>query len=352
MSKLDSEVRIVMDIFNDAWMDNWCFVPFTENEIVKLAADLKMIAIPALSYITEVDGEPAAVAVALPNVNELIKDMHGSLFPLGLPKLLWRLKVVGPKTARLAILGIKKKFRTQRKYAALSAYLYTKMNRTGRDLGIQWGELSWTVEDNGPVNVASSSWAARSTSATASTSESSERNGQTKMTILVTGATGFLGSHVAEQLAQQGERVRALVRSTSDTRFLKSLSGVELVHGSVEDRKSVLAAAEGVTGIVHAAGLVKAKSAEDFMRTNCGGTENLLEAAVAHRDTVKRFVLVSSLAALRPSDGSGSPVAEDVEPRPVTDYGRSKLAAERAAFGKKDSVSVVVMRPPAIYGPS
>ena len=67
---------------------------------------------------------------------------------------MWRLKVVGPKTARLAILGIRKKYRSTRKYAGLSTYLYTKMNRIGRDLGIQWGELSWTLEDNGPVNVA------------------------------------------------------------------------------------------------------------------------------------------------------------------------------------------------------
>jgi nucleoside-diphosphate-sugar epimerase len=113
----------------------------------------------------------------------------------------------------------------------------------------------------------------------------------------------------------------------------------------------VLAAAAGVTGIVHAAGLVKAKTADDFMRTNCGGTENLLAAALENRATLRRFVLVSSLAALRPSDGSGSPSAEDVEPRPVTDYGRSKLAAERAALAKKDELPLVVIRPPAIYGP-
>jgi len=153
MKNLDADLRTVMEIFNDAWVDNWCFVPFTERELQKLADDLKMIAIPALTYITEVDGEPAAVAVAFPNINELIKDMGGSLFPLGLPRLLWRLKVVGPKTARLIILGIKKKFRTQRKYAGLSIYLYAKMNRVGRDLGIQWGELSWTDEDNAAVNV-------------------------------------------------------------------------------------------------------------------------------------------------------------------------------------------------------
>ncbi len=153
MKNLEADLRVVMDVFNDAWSDNWCFVPFTEAELVKMGEDLKMIAIPALSYITEVNGEPAAVAVALPNINELIRDMNGKLFPLGLPQLLWRLKVVGPKTARLAILGIRKKYRNVRKYAALSAYLYTKLDRVGRDIGIQWGELSWTDEDNGPVNV-------------------------------------------------------------------------------------------------------------------------------------------------------------------------------------------------------
>jgi hypothetical protein len=153
MKELDRDLRVVMDVFNDAWSDNWSFVPFTEAELVKMGEDLRMIAIPALSFITEVDGEAAAVAVALPNVNELIRDMDGKLLPLGLPKLLWRLKVVGPKTARLAILGIRKKYRGVRKYAGLSTYLYTKLNRSGRDLGIQWGELSWTDEDNGPVNV-------------------------------------------------------------------------------------------------------------------------------------------------------------------------------------------------------
>jgi hypothetical protein len=154
MKNLDADLRVIMDVFNDAGSDNWNFVPFTERELQKMAADLKLIAIPELSYITEVDGEPAAVALALPNLNELIRDMKGKLLPLNLPKLLWRLKVVGPRTARLAILGIRKKHRAQRKYAALSVYLYAKMNAAGKRLGIEWGELSWTLEDNGPVNVA------------------------------------------------------------------------------------------------------------------------------------------------------------------------------------------------------
>ncbi len=154
LRNLDQEMRTVMDVFNDAWSENWSFVPFTQKELSKLAADLKLIAIPQLTFIAEIDGEAAAVAVALPNVNELIRDMKGKLGPLELGKLLWRLKVVGPKTVRLAILGIRKKYRNQRKYAGLSTYLYAEMNESGRKLGVDWGELSWTLEDNGPVNVA------------------------------------------------------------------------------------------------------------------------------------------------------------------------------------------------------
>jgi nucleoside-diphosphate-sugar epimerase len=171
------------------------------------------------------------------------------------------------------------------------------------------------------------------------------------MTILVTGGSGFLGSHVVERLARAGRPVRALVRRTSDTTFLKSLPDVELVEGAVDDAASVHAAARGVTGIVHAAGLVKAKGPEEFMRVNRGGTENLVAAAVENRATLRRFILVSSIAAARPSQGDGQPIPEDCEPRPVTDYGRSKLEAERIALAKKDLISVVIVRPPAIYGP-
>jgi 2-alkyl-3-oxoalkanoate reductase len=171
------------------------------------------------------------------------------------------------------------------------------------------------------------------------------------MTILLTGGSGFLGSHVAEQLSQAGRPVRALVRKSSDTKFLSSLPGVELAYGAVDDRQSVLDAARGVSGIVHAAGLVKARSADEFMRVNRGGTENLLEAALENRGALKRFVLVSSLAALRPSDVAGGAIPEDAEPRPVTSYGKSKLGAERAALSKKDQIPLTIVRPPAIYGP-
>jgi hypothetical protein len=153
MKNFERDLRIVVDVFNDAWTDNWSFVPYSESEVIRMGEELKLIAIPALTNITEIDGEAAAVAIALPNVNEVIRDLDGKLLPTGLAKLLWRLKVVGPKTARLALLGIRRKYRNVRKYAGLSTYIYAKMNRAGRDVGIQWGELSWTDEENGPVNV-------------------------------------------------------------------------------------------------------------------------------------------------------------------------------------------------------
>ncbi len=153
MKHLDQEVRVVMDIFNDAWSDNWGSVPLSEPELRKLAADFRLLLIPELTRVAFVEGEPAAFAIAVPNINEMIKDFHGKLFPIGLPKLLWRLKVEGPKTARLVLLGIRKKYRHVRKFAGLSTYLYVEMNRSGQRLGIKWGELSWTVEDNAPVNV-------------------------------------------------------------------------------------------------------------------------------------------------------------------------------------------------------
>lgn len=152
-SNMEGETRMVMEIFNEAWSDNWGFVPMTDSELKKMAADLKMILVPDLALVAEVNGEAAAISIALPNINEMIGDLGGKLFPLGLPKLLWRLKVKGPTSARLVLLGIKKKFRIQKKYGGLSTALYVEMNDRGQRIGMKWGELSWTLEDNAPVNL-------------------------------------------------------------------------------------------------------------------------------------------------------------------------------------------------------
>lgn len=153
-SKIEQEIALVMDIFNDAWSENWGFVPLTQPELKKMADEFRLILVPELTYIVSIDGEPAAFAIAVPNINEHVKDLNGKLFPTGAIKLLWGLKTQGTKTARLALLGVRKKFRNVKKYGALSTFMYAELAKSGQRLGINWGELSWTLEDNAPVNLA------------------------------------------------------------------------------------------------------------------------------------------------------------------------------------------------------
>jgi len=167
--------------------------------------------------------------------------------------------------------------------------------------------------------------------------------------VLVTGASGFLGSHVAERLSQEGHSVRALVRRTSNRKFLESLPNVELVYGAVEEADKVEQAAAGVDAIVHAAGIVKARNREEFRAINEGGTLNVIAAAKKNVKTLHRLVYISSLEACGPSE-SGAPIDADQE-KPVTAYGESKLAAEKAILAVKDELPVVILRPTGIYGP-
>lgn len=168
------------------------------------------------------------------------------------------------------------------------------------------------------------------------------------MKVLVTGATGFLGSHVAEQLKAKGHDVRALVRRSSKTDFLDRL-GVELVNASLEEGKGLEEAVDGVDAVVHGAAIVKARTPAEFRYVNTGGTEHLIKAAAAVPN-LRRFVYVSSLAA-HGFGTNGSPRSFDEPSDPPTFYGKSKLAGERAVLDRKDAMPVTIIRPPAIYGP-
>jgi len=167
--------------------------------------------------------------------------------------------------------------------------------------------------------------------------------------VLVTGASGFLGGHVVERLSARGDKVRALVRRTSNTKLLEKLAGVELFEGSVEQASRVREAVDGVDAIVHCAGIVKARTSDEFFTINVGGTSNLVDAARKLGSKLKRLVHVSSLEAAGPSE-DGEPVAVDQE-NPVTAYGRSKLAAEKVVLAAKGDIAVTILRPGAIYGP-
>ena len=170
------------------------------------------------------------------------------------------------------------------------------------------------------------------------------------MRILLTGGSGFLGSHIAEQLDQQDADVRALVRPTSDTRFLERLANVTLLPGTLSDKASLLAATEGVDGVIHAAGLIKARRPADFYQTNEQGTANLLEAVKENAPGIGRFVLVSSLTVMGPTE-DGQPIPAGSSPNPVTHYGWSKLGAEQATRAAAPALPITIIRPPLIYGP-
>ncbi len=170
------------------------------------------------------------------------------------------------------------------------------------------------------------------------------------MKVLITGATGFIGSHLAELLHAEGFELKALTRATSDTRYIKSLP-IEYVGGSLSDVDSLRQAVEGVDYIYHVAGVVAAKNRQGFFEGNQIATRNLLEATIRYNPNLTRFVHVSSQAAVGPSSSESSPVDETAPFRPITTYGESKAAAEREVLERMSILPATIVRPPAVYGP-
>jgi GNAT superfamily N-acetyltransferase len=152
--KLKKEVHDILDVFNDAWRENWGFVPATDAEAKKMAADLQLILDKELSFFAEIDGQPVGICVCLPNLNEVIYDFQGKLSPLNVGKLVWRLKIRRPKSARLMLLGIRTELRGKKRYAPLATAIIAELVRRGLKQGYQWAELGWTLEDNRLINAA------------------------------------------------------------------------------------------------------------------------------------------------------------------------------------------------------
>ncbi len=170
------------------------------------------------------------------------------------------------------------------------------------------------------------------------------------MKFLVTGATGFIGSHVVDKLIERGYDARATIRKTSNLRWLQD-KPVELVEASLSDSESLKKAVEGIDYIIHIAGLTAAKNLEGYMRGNRDGTRNLVEAAVNYAPNLKKFVFVSSQTAVGPSKSLNEPIDENTPCSPITSYGKSKRAAEEEVLKVKDKMPVTVLRPPAVFGP-
>lgn len=154
MRDFEGEIERVLEIYNDAWEQNWGFVPMTPEEFRHMAKDLKAVLDPRLLLIAEIRGEAVAFALTLPDVNQAIaKVRDGKLFPTGLLKLLWYTKGPGKKVinrCRILTLGIKKAFRNH----ALGPLLYTEYFKRGPGNGYPVGEASWILDDNKAMNKA------------------------------------------------------------------------------------------------------------------------------------------------------------------------------------------------------
>ncbi|MBI5639916.1 MAG: NAD-dependent epimerase/dehydratase family protein [Nitrospirae bacterium] len=169
------------------------------------------------------------------------------------------------------------------------------------------------------------------------------------MKALVTGATGFIGSYLAEALIKRGYEVTCLVRGTSNPRWIEDLT-IDYICCDLSDIESCAAQISDFDYVFHVAGITKAVTDEEFFAANAFCTRKLLQVVAGRNPSMKRFVYLSSLAAVGPSV-DGRPVCEETQPSPVSFYGRSKLEGEKAVLEYAERMPVTVIRPPAVYGP-
>lgn len=142
------ELESMRDIFNDAWANNWNFTPFTPEEFKLIGKELLLAAPKNFIQIAEVDGEDAAFIVLLPNINEAIADLDGHLLPFGWARLFWRLKVEFPRTARVALMGVRQKYQNTRFGPALAYMIINAVMEAGKAKGLERVEMSWILDHN------------------------------------------------------------------------------------------------------------------------------------------------------------------------------------------------------------
>jgi hypothetical protein len=155
-SRFDEEAAVILGILNDAWSDNWGFVPLTDDEIAYAGKKLKPIVFEDLIRVAELDGEPVAFMITLPDLNELTRDLNGRLFPFGWAKLLWRLRKPRVTTMRVPLMGVVKRLQASRMASQLAFMLIEYIRRASvANYGATRGEIGWILEDNqGMVSIA------------------------------------------------------------------------------------------------------------------------------------------------------------------------------------------------------
>jgi len=170
------------------------------------------------------------------------------------------------------------------------------------------------------------------------------------MKCLVTGATGFIGSHIVDVLLDRGFEVRCLVRSNSDLTWLKG-KNVELFEASYTDMEKLKLAVKDIDIIYHVAGIIAAKNYDGYLQGNKLPTINLLNAVLESNTKLKRFLYVSSQTASGPSESREKPKTEDMPMTPITSYGKSKKETELEVYEYFNKIPITIVRPPAVYGP-
>ncbi|MGD8777678.1 MAG: NAD-dependent epimerase/dehydratase family protein [Ignavibacteria bacterium] len=169
-----------------------------------------------------------------------------------------------------------------------------------------------------------------------------------KITSVVTGATGFVGSHLVDLLLEKGNRVKCITRKTSSLRWLKD-KPVEIYDCGLFDREALKEVIKDADYLFHVAGVVKAKDKEGYYKGNVETTGNLLDVVKEVNPGIKKVVIVSSLTACGPSK-IGRPNNEETIPNPITNYGRSKLEQEKLTKKYMNDLPITIVRPPAVYG--
>ncbi|MDX2103632.1 MAG: hypothetical protein EAZ99_16165 [Alphaproteobacteria bacterium] len=149
--RLRQEVDVIVDIFNDAWANNWGHVPMTEAEIDALADTLRLLLRPDSAAFVTLDGQDVAMMVALPDLNALTQDFDGRLTPLTIARLIWRVKVARLPSARVVLFGVRQRFHNQRLGGLIIARLVGQIRRAALQMGLDWIEFSWILETNRPV---------------------------------------------------------------------------------------------------------------------------------------------------------------------------------------------------------